>query len=219
LDSLGIQKFLLDRYNKQSTYIAYGAHPFKAPKEEIIHKYNVVKESYNMIMARFEPENNLDMVLEGVALCENKMPILVIGKHETKYGTYLKNKFKNYSHIRFIGGLYNLEHLNNLRYYSNLYFHGHSVGGTNPSLLEAMASQALVIAHNNEFNKGILKENSYYFSNPDEVKNILNSIKKNDNLQLVQNNFEAIEKKFNWNKINGQYLQLFDECFSRHKKQ
>ena len=60
--------------------------------------------------------------------------------------------------------------LNNLRYFSNLYFHGHSVGGTNPSLLEAMASQALVIAHNNDFNKGVLKENAYYFSNPIEVK-------------------------------------------------
>ena len=217
-DSLGIQQFLLKRYSKQSTYIAYGAHTFDAPREEIIKEYQVEKGNYNMIMARFEPENNLDMVLEGVALCEEKTTILVIGKHETKYGTYLKNKFKNYSHIRFIGGLYNLEHLNNLRYYSNLYFHGHSVGGTNPSLLEAMASQALVIAHNNEFNKGILKENSYYFSNPVEVKNILKTIKKNDNLQLVQNNFEAIEKEFNWNKINGQYLQLFEECFSRHKK-
>jgi glycosyltransferase involved in cell wall biosynthesis len=216
-DSLGIQKFLLKRYRKESTYIAYGAHPFNAPNEEILKVYNVEKENYNMIMARFEPENNLDMVLEGVALCENKMPILVIGKHETKYGEYLKNKFKNQSHIRFVGGLYNLEHLNNLRYYSNLYFHGHSVGGTNPSLLEAMASKALIIAHNNEFNKGILKENSYYFSDSDEVKNILYSIKKNDNLQMVQNNFEAIIKEYNWNKINGEYLQLFEECLSRHK--
>lgn len=217
-DSLGIQQFLLKRYNKQSTYIAYGAHTFDAPREEIIKEYHVEKGNYNMIMARFEPENNLDMVLEGVALCEEKTTILVIGKHETKYGSYLKDKFKNHTNIKFMGALYNLDHLNNLRYFSNLYFHGHSVGGTNPSLLEAMASQALVIAHNNEFNKGILKENSYYFSNPVEVKNILKTIKKNDNLRLVQNNFEAIEKEFNWNKINGQYLQLFEECFSRHKK-
>lgn len=62
-----------------------------------------------------------------------------------------------------MGGIYNLEHLNNLRYYSKLYFHGHSVGGTNPSLLEAMASQALIAAHNNDFNKGVLKENAFYF--------------------------------------------------------
>jgi glycosyltransferase involved in cell wall biosynthesis len=217
-DSLGIQKFLRYKYDKESTYIAYGAHPFESPDESVLKEYQVEKGNYNLIMARFEPENNLDMVLEGVAMCENKTEILVIGKHQTKYGEYLKNKFKSHSNIRFIGGLYNLEHLNNLRYFSNLYFHGHSVGGTNPSLLEAMASRALVIAHNNDFNKGILKENSFYFSNSIEVKNILNSIKKNDNLRIVQNNFDAIVSEFNWEKINGEYLQLFEDCFSKSDK-
>lgn len=216
-DSIGIEKFLKEKYNKKSTYIAYGAYPFNAPNEDFLTEYNVEKQNFNMIMARFEPENNLDMVLEGVAQSIDKTPILVIGKHETKYGDYLKNKFKNYDNIRFLGGIYNLEHLNNLRYFSKLYFHGHSVGGTNPSLLEAMASQALVIAHNNDFNKGILKDNGIYFSNPTEVKNILESVKKSDNLQRVQNNYNAIVNEFNWKKINGQYLQLFEECFSKHK--
>ncbi len=216
-DSIGIEKFLKEKYKKESTYIAYGAYPFDSPNEDFLKEYNVEKQNFNMIMARFEPENNLDMVLEGVAQSNDKTPILVIGKHETKYGEYLKNKFKSHENIRFLGGIYNLEHLNNLRYFSKLYFHGHSVGGTNPSLLEAMASQALVIAHNNDFNKGILKENGIYFSNPSEVKNILESVKKIDNLQKVQNNYQAIIKDFNWEKINGQYLQLFEECYSRHK--
>ena len=93
-DSLGIKKFLLERYKKASTYIAYGAHPFSNPDESILSHYEVEKGNYNMIMARFEPENNLDMVLEGVSLCEEKTPILVVGNHNTKYGEYLKNKFK-----------------------------------------------------------------------------------------------------------------------------
>lgn len=217
-DSLGIKIFLKEKYKKESTYIAYGANPFLAPTIEILKEYNVEKENYNMIMARFEPENNLDMVLEGVTMTKDTMPILVIGKHMTKYGEYLKNKYKDHSNIRFMGGIYNLEHLNNLRYFSNLYFHGHSVGGTNPSLLEAMASKALVVAHNNDFNRGILKENSFYFSNATEVKNILNTIKKSDNLHLVQNNFDAIENEFNWDKINGEYLQLFEKCYSKSDK-
>jgi glycosyltransferase involved in cell wall biosynthesis len=214
-DSLGIKDFITNHYQKDSTYIAYGANQFNNPNEAVLSNFNVEKEKYNMIMARFEPENNIDMVLEGVALDQQKTPILVIGKHETKYGEYLKNKFKNHKHIRFLGGIYNLEHLNNLRYFSNLYFHGHSVGGTNPSLLEAMASNAMIIAHDNHFNKAILKENGHYFSNSQDVKNILETIKKNDNLQLVQNNFEAIKNEFNWNKINGEYLQLFEECISK----
>ena len=216
-DSLGIKKFLQNQYKKESTFIAYGAYPFNNPNKEIIKNYDVVNGNYNMIMARFEPENNLDMVLEGVSLSEDKTPILVIGNHNTKYGDYLKNKFKYFANIRFIGGIYNLEHLDNLRYFSNLYFHGHSVGGTNPSLLEAMASHALVIAHNNDFNKGVLKENGYYFSSADEVKNILKAIKKSDNLPMVTANFEAIVKEYNWEKINGEYLQLFEDCISKSK--
>jgi glycosyltransferase involved in cell wall biosynthesis len=216
-DSIGIQSFLKKRYKKESTYIAYGAHPFNSPNESILNEYQVEKDNFNMIMARFEPENNFEMVLDGVVKSNDETPILVIGNHKTKYGEVLKNKYKANANIRFMGAIYNLEHLNNLRYYSKLYFHGHSVGGTNPSLLEAMASQALVLAQNNDFNKGILKENSYYFSNADDVKNLLLTIKKSDNLQFIQNNFEAIVNNFNWEKINGEYLQLFEQCLAESK--
>lgn len=211
-DSLGIQKYIKEKYQKESTYIAYGAHNFNNPNPEILKEYQVEKENFNMIMARFEPENNLDMVLEGVAMAKDKTPILVIGNHSTKYGTYLKDKYKSISNIRFLGPVYNLDYLNNLRYFSNLYFHGHTVGGTNPSLLEAMASKALIAAHENDFNKGVLKENAYYFTSVDEVKKILNSIKKSNNLQIVENNYAAITTTFNWEKINEQYLQLFKQC-------
>ena len=216
-DSLGIKAFLIDKYNKESTYIAYGAHPFLNPDERLISNYDVTKNNYNMIMARFEPENNIETILDGMVLAGHNTTVLVIGNHNTKYGKYLKDKFKSFPSIRFIGPEFNINKLNNLRYFSNFYFHGHSVGGTNPSLLEAMASNAFIIAHNNHFNKAILKENGYYFSNPTDLKNILDTIKKNDNLQLVQNNFDAIENEFNWDKINGEYLQLFEECLSKSK--
>lgn len=217
-DSLGIQKFLKERYSKESTYIAYGAHPFDSPNRSILSNYGVEEGGYNMIMARFEPENNFEMVLDGVVLSQDKTPILVVGKHETRYGAYLKNKFGNYPHIRFMGGIYNLEHLNNLRYYSKLYFHGHSVGGTNPSLLEAMASQALIAAHNNDFNKGVLQTNAFFFSSPEDVSQLLLTVKKNDNLQFITNNYNAIVNQFNWDKINGEYLQLFEECMAKGKR-
>jgi glycosyltransferase involved in cell wall biosynthesis len=213
-DSLGIQSFLKEKYKKESTYIAYGADPFRSPKESIVLDYNLSKYNYNMIMARFEPENNLEMVLEGVVLSNNNMDIIVVGNHKTKYGEYLKNKFKENANIIFLGGIFNLEHLNNLRYFSNLYFHGHSVGGTNPSLLEAMASKALIMAHNNSFNKAILKENAFYFSNCEEVKELLLNRKREDCSKLVQNNFETIINEFNWDKINGDYLRLFKKCMA-----
>ena len=148
-------------------------------------------------MARFEPENNIEMVLDGVVMSQIETPIIVVGKYKTKYGQYLVNKFKNYPSIKFLGAIYDINDLNNLRYFSNVYFHGHTVGGTNPSLLEAMSSKALVVAHNNSFNKGVLNENAYYFANSDEVKKILKTVKKIDNLQLIHNNFDAIQNNFN----------------------
>lgn len=217
-DSLGIQAFLKEEYKKESTYIAYGAHPFYSPDESVLAEYDVEKENFNMIMARFEPENNLDMVLTGVAEGNDTTPILVVGKHETKYGAYLKEKFKNHPNIRFIGGLYNIDHLNSLRYYSKIYFHGHSVGGTNPSLLEAMASHALIAAHNNHFNKGVLQDNAYYFANPKEVASLLATLRKSEEQQKIEKNFKAIEKNFNWEKINGDYLQLFEQCLIKKNR-
>jgi hypothetical protein len=104
--------FLEEKYKKKSTYIAYGAHPFTSPDESII--LICFKVYYNMIMARFEPENNLDMVLEGVVLSNNNMEIIVVGNHETKYGEYLKiNLRKKILDFRWD---FNLEHLNSLRY-------------------------------------------------------------------------------------------------------
>lgn len=217
-DSIGIQNYIQEKYQKDSAYIAYGATVFENPDEEILKSYNVEKYNFNMILARLEPENSIEMILDGVVLSKDNTPMLIIGDHTKKFGEYLKEKFKSYPNIKFIGALYNLEHLNNLRCFSNLYFHGHTVGGTNPSLLEAMASQAMILAHNNQFNKGILKENAYYFSNQEEVKDLILRTKKIDNLQLIQNNLEAINKEFNWDKINGEYLQLFEECFSRSEK-
>jgi len=217
-DSLGIQRYIKEKYDKDSTYIAYGATIFDNPNESILEQYQVKKHDFNLILARLEPENNIEIILDGVVLSQSETPFLIIGNHQTKFGNYLKEKFSNHDHIRFVGALYNMVHLDNLRYFSNIYFHGHSVGGTNPSLLEAMASQALIVAHNNVFNSTILKENAYYFSDSNEVKKLLLKIKKNDNLQLIQSNFEAIISEYNWNTINGAYLQLFQKGISENQQ-
>lgn len=207
-DSLGIQTYLKNKYQKDSTYIAYGADVFEHPNEEVLSKYQLEKEKYCMLIARFEPENNLEMILDGVAKSDGKEPFLVVGKHETDFGDYLKSKFESYVNIRFVGGIYNLQELNNLRHFSRLYFHGHSVGGTNPSLLEAMASNCLICAHRNEFNAGVLKENAFYFSTSDEVKELYRKLKKENHQNLIEQNKKAIETEFSWSIINKAYYDL-----------
>lgn len=213
-DSLGIQDYLAKKYKIPSTYIPYGAFPFEEPVTDCLATYELEAYGYNMLIARLEPENNVDTILEGVSRASAKAPFLVVGKHATKYGEYLKNKYASFGHIRFIGGIYDINVLNNLRYYSNLYFHGHSVGGTNPSLLEAMASQALICANQNEFNSTILEKDALYFSNAEDVIKCLDTVKKHQHSGMVSNNLFKIKHVYEWNKIIDQYENHFRTIYS-----
>ena len=213
-DSKGIQSYLKEKYHADSEFIAYGAYPFDNANNEILKKYQLKPFEYHMLIARMEPENNIEMILDGYAKSEKKFPILVIGNAEkTVFGRYLREKFKNENKIKFLGAIYDQNQLNNLRYYSKFYFHGHSVGGTNPSLLEAMASQACIIAHKNQFNAAILEEDAYYFQSADEVKSILNNMARK--VDFVQQNFAKIKEKYAWQIINRQYLTFFDQITDR----
>lgn len=218
-DSLGIQKYLFNKYHVQSEYIPYGADNFYSSEVKVLEKYEVQPYKYDMLIARFEPENNLETILDGVELANNNRPFLVIGKHDiNKFGKYLKMKFKASKKIRFLGGIYNLEHLNNLRSYSNLYFHGHSVGGTNPSLLEAMASGAFIIAHDNDFNKSILNDNGFYFKNEIDVKKYLEEILKKDHQEKIDNNYSEIKEKFSWKLVNRNGMEFLIKCNKSKKR-
>src|SRR5690606_12231352 len=131
-------------------------------------KYNIHKYEFNMILARLEPENNIETIISGYTASETSFPLIIIGGLN-KYGLGLKEKYKDDLRIRFVGPNYDQNDLNNLRYYSRYYFHGHSVGRTNPSLLEAMASDSLIISHDNIFNRSILGKEAIYFKLPEDV--------------------------------------------------
>jgi len=186
-DSVGIQQHLKKKYKRDAVYIPYGSHIFKTPEEQYIVPYGVQPYSYDMLIARLEPENSIETILDGVAQAGVQRDFLVIGNHSTKYGAFLKEKYKEHNNIRFLGSIYDINVLNNLRFFSNIYFHGHTVGGTNPSLLEAMGSCALICAHDNIFNKSILKEEAFYFTSPADISKCLISIDK--------------QKEFHKNKI------------------
>jgi glycosyltransferase involved in cell wall biosynthesis len=211
-DSIGIKNYLYMTYSIDSKYIAYGASLFESQNQDILIKYGLVKYQYNLLIARLEPENNIETILLGVKDSNTENLFIVIGNHDTKYGRYLKIKFKSCDKIKFLGSIYNLDILNNLRYFSDLYFHGHSVGGTNPSLLEAMASNCLIIAHDNIFNKSILEEDAFYFSDSSDVKTMLLEIRKKNNDFLIENNKNKIKNNYSWSKINNEYLEYLQKC-------
>jgi hypothetical protein len=208
-DSIGIQDYIQTKYNESSTYIPYGATIFDSPDLNEINKYNLEAYKYDLLIARLEPENSIEVILEGVSNASNPRTFLVIGKHETKYGNYLKGKYKNYKNIVFLGGIYNQNTLNNLRYFSNLYFHGHTVGGTNPSLLEAMASSSLICANNNIFNKAILEKDAFYFNTHTDVTLILNQTIIKESHDFINANIFKIKTKYDWQIIIDAYENHF----------
>lgn len=213
-DSIGIQSYLQKTYKVNSEYIPYGATVFNDCDSKVLNSYNLIPYEYNMLIARLEPENSIEIILDGVVKANASLKMLIIGKYETTYGKYLVNKYKNYNHIIFLGPLYDIQALNNLRWYSNIYFHGHTVGGTNPSLLEAMASGALVAAHNNDFNKYILGDDAYYFNTKEDVAIIVNTVLKREHgLTKLSNNQDKIKSIYSWDKIINSYESFFSRCY------
>lgn len=206
-DSLSIQSYLKSKYKKDSLYIPYGVEVYEQFNEDILSEFKVEKEKYNILIARLEPENSIEMILNGVVASKGSTPFLVIGNHKTKFGKYLKNKFTD-SRIRFLGTLYDIDRLHTLRAYSSLYFHGHSVGGTNPSLLEAMASRALICAHDNPFNRAILEDKGFYFNNEHEITNYLNTIEKKYYTHYLELNREKIKTDYHYKTMVERYEAL-----------
>lgn len=204
-DSIGIQDYILEKYHRTSEFIAYGATIFKNPNNEVLAKYNVETNKYCIIIARLEPENNIATIVEGYHKSETPHSLIIFGALND-FGNKLQKKYSSDKRIQFVGANYNQEELNNLRFYSRYYFHGHSVGGTNPSLLEAMASNTLIIANNNIFNKSILEENALYFDNSEDIRSMMN----NDSLFSQKDNFatkniKKIEELYSWDIINSAY--------------
>lgn len=206
-DSAGIKEHLQASYNKESEYIAYGANNFKTPNKEILDKYSVAEYGYSVIIARLEPENNIETIINGYIDSNVSDPLIIFGGINS-YGGMLIEKYKHDSRIRFVGPNYNQNDLNNLRYFSRYYFHGHSVGGTNPSLLEAMASSSLIVANNNIFNRSILGDEASYFDAANDITIILNEDKYfNNKKEYTTINNSKIEKQYSWSIINRHYEQ------------
>lgn len=218
-DSAGIQSYISRQYSQPSTYIAYGADVIQqTPDAKLLDTFLAEPFRYHLLIARMEPENNLETVLEGICRSGSSYPTIVIGNYTNDYGNYLFNKYNGKTGITFIGPYYDIEKLNALRYYCRIYFHGHSVGGTNPSLLEAMASYAFICAHRNEFNQGVLGQQALYFSASSDVQAIVGStVAEAQRKEMIAANAEKIKTEYNWELINSQYETTLLNAITSHK--
>lgn len=218
-DSLEIQRYVSNKYGKVPAFIAYGAELFNDCDSRVLEEFNVERYQYNILIARMEPENNVEMILDGYVMANTDRKILVVGNTHNAYGSYLVNKFRDNAKIIFCGGIFSMSKLNNLRYYSNLYFHGHTVGGTNPSLLEAMASNAMICANDNVFNRAVLNDNATYFSTASDVAHNVLTVEKATGKynQMLANNRDRIKDFYSIENIVDLYANHFEQAL-REKK-
>jgi hypothetical protein len=213
-DSKGIQAYLSEKYQKDSKFIAYGATLFTHPDPSVLANFGLREYNYNLLIARMEPENNIETILKGHSDSRTDEQLILIGNYKNNFGSYLKSKYEDQRTV-FLGPLYDLPLLNNLRHFSHIYFHGHSVGGTNPSLLEAMASQALIMAHDNIFNRSVLQDDAFYFSTPADISLLLDSCPaRRDYESFIGNNNARITRNYSWEHITD----LMENCLSEALK-
>jgi len=208
-DNLGIKEYLFEKYGAKSHYIPYGANIPDSYDEGLLVPFDLIKDSYHMLVARLEPENNIENVLDGYQASSEKKPFVVVGNHLTTYGEHLKSKYVNDTRIRFVGGVYEKEKINCLRHYCSIYFHGHAVGGTNPSLLEAMACGSFVASFDINFNRNVLGSNALYFKSSEDVKGLLENYSDNPIEEFIKKNLDKIATEYTWDRVVDLHESLF----------
>ncbi len=214
-DSVGIAAHLKETYNRQADFIPYGAEPFENPEVKALEPFGLAPFNYHLILARMEPENNIETVLDGYLLAGGTERFIVVGNVGNDYGKTLVEKYKNKSAIRFLGAIYDTAIINNLRHFSGFYYHGHSVGGTNPSLLEAMACGAFIMAHDNIFNKSILGEEALYFRDAQSVATLLKTLPPAETQEAFRRrNEKKIKETFTWAGITDAYEASLQKAVS-----
>jgi hypothetical protein len=207
-DARPIKAYLDNKYGIESQYIPYPAEEFTNPDDTVPAKFGLRNKGYHLVIARFQPDNNPEMVIRGVIGSDTPEPLVLIGNCRTRYGKYLKKKYSG-SRVIFLGSLFDKQILDNLRYYSKLYFHGHSAGGTNPSLLEAMAASCTIGAHDNIFNRSVLGDDAFYFSSEHEIRELLaNPSGVRVGHGWCENNLGKIRGEYSIELIVEKYRQL-----------
>lgn len=227
-DSKNIEKYIKEdykKYNPRTTFIAYGAECEKSNIQdkdvkliEWYNKNNIIPKGYYLIVGRFVPENNYEVVITEFMKSKTKKNLVIITNVEkNKFYNELLNKtrFNLDERIKFVGTVYDQELLKKIREKAYGYIHGHEVGGTNPSLLEALASTDLNLLLDVGFNKEVGEDGAKYFSKEERslsnLIDILDNCENNEINKLSMKAKERIRLNYSWNYIIDSYEDLF-EC-------
>lgn len=224
-DSKNIELYIQETYKKYSpdtTYIAYGAETrnSKLSDDSIdlvdwYNKYNIKKKEYYLVVGRFVPENNFETVIKEFMQSDSERDLVIITTRNNDFLNELDKKFNfsNDPRIKFVGTVYNQELLKKIRENAYGYFHGHSVGGTNPSLLEALGSTDLNLLFDVGFNRECAEDGALYWTKEEgDLSNLINKadhLTERDIKLLSMKARKRIQDYYSWEFISEKYENIF----------
>lgn len=201
-DNQAISDYVLKEYSIKSQTIAYGGdHAIR----NIHFEKNMNK--YSLGLCRIEPENNVELILDAYSELNEKL--IFIGNWDSSdYGINLKEKYSHFKNIQLLNPIYDLDQLYVIRKGCSLYIHGHSAGGTNPSLVEMMHFGVPIVSYDCNFNRFSTSNCAHYFSNKDELKKIV-SDSNYDYKKNADKMKEIALRKYTWRNITNEYERLY----------
>ena len=207
-DNKGIQSYVSETYHKSSELIAYGGdhamrHVPDAKQTEILENMKLKRQDYAVSVCRIEPENNCHITLEAFAKCGREL-VFIGNWNYSQYGKELKERYGKCCNIHLLESVYDLDMLFTLRKNASLYIHGHSAGGTNPSLVEAMFFGRPILAFDVVYNRATTFNKAYYFKNSMELITLIAHPRLDGHVMRL-----LAEQHYTWKLIAKQYEALY----------
>lgn len=219
-DNESIQDYTAVRYGSLSRIIEYGADHTMAvkPSTEDKKKYPFVRFPYAFKVCRIEPENNVHEVLEAFSELQKHKMVIIGNWNNSEYGRNLREQYNHCKNIVMLDPIYDQRILDMLRGNAHVYIHGHSAGGTNPSLVEAMFLGLPVICYGVSYNRTTTEGKALFFKNASELMDIIQTVKIERLKELACTMKEIADRRYTWEVIADKYDYLIKEALSSKKK-
>lgn len=211
-DNQGIKEYIREEYGFDSTVVAYGGdQAFSVDTKTDLEEYPFLKSPYAFALARIQPDNNIEMLCNSFD-DDSLFPLVIVGNwNSSRYGQELRKIYKKNSKIILLDAIYDQNELNLVRSNCYVYLHGHSAGGTNPALVEAMNLGLPIFAFDNIYNRYTTENQASFFSNSKILKEMLANISENE-LQRNSENMHSIAKsRYCWSHICAAYARIFND--------
>lgn len=211
-DNEGIRKYIIDCYGVDSHVIAYGGdHTSKRQLTDgVLSTYPFLAKKYYFKVARIEPENNIEMILAAFSKIPSATIAIVGNWNASEFGTQMFKKYGALPNIKLINPIYDLKILDQIRSNAFCYIHGHSAGGTNPSLVEAMSLGLPILAFDVCFNRYTTENLASYFKDESELISLVSSIDGLDCIPMESQLVDLANSKFTWKKISEDYYSILE---------